>query len=110
MATDDRFVACIPVDERRCIVVHRRHTRGRDYIRFRFWHRHQRTGCWYPDSHRNGPRAFMLPADAAPGLGGVLSVPVEAIPSPTSRRGWPRSRSFTSGGSSSWTISMHRMM
>ncbi len=70
--TEDRFVRCVPCGDDRVILVFLRETHGSRYVRFRYWHRHRKTGAWYPDSHRNGPRAFMIPLERAAELGAAL--------------------------------------
>lgn len=70
--TIDTFIAAIPVGEGRCIVVHRRQHAGREHLRFRYWIRHHLRGLWYPDSHRNGPRAFTLPLEHGEALANAL--------------------------------------
>ncbi len=70
--TEDRFVRCVHCGDHRVVLVFLRETHGRRYVRFRYWHRHRKTGAWYPDSHRNGPRAFMIPSEHAAELGAAL--------------------------------------
>lgn len=72
LKTIDIEVARIRVDGNRKIVVHVRQHAGKTYIRFRYWHRHRINGFWYPDSHRWGPRAFILPRGRAAALGRAL--------------------------------------
>jgi hypothetical protein len=68
----DTFLASIPCGEHRAILVYLRETHGRRFVRFRYWHRHRTKGVWYPDTQRNGPRAFIVPLENAAEPGSAL--------------------------------------
>lgn len=50
----DSFVGAVPTGENQCVTVYRRHHNGRDYCRWRVWHRHKTIKKWYPDKRRFG--------------------------------------------------------
>ena len=59
--TIDTFVAEVPLDEHRVILVYHRQHGGRCYIRWRVFHKHRKGGNWYPDKRR----ALVIPIHAA---------------------------------------------
>ena len=57
----DVFIAMLPMTASRCVLVHRRHHAGKDFVRWRVWNFHQTKRVWYPTK-----RGFIVPvADAA---------------------------------------------
>ncbi len=66
--TVDRFIAAVPVNEYRVVLVYRRQHGGREFVRWRYWHRHRTLGCWYPDKYRS----FVIPLELANGLAQAL--------------------------------------
>ena len=50
--TVDTFMAEVPIDAHRSILVYLREHGGRQYIRWRVFHRHRSLGHWYPDKRR----------------------------------------------------------
>ncbi len=66
--TLDTFIAEVPAGMNRSILVYRRQHGGREFIRWRYWHRHRQHEFWYPDKHRS----FVVPLDVAPGLANAL--------------------------------------
>ena len=64
LRTEDRFVVCVKQIDRRAIAVYRRQHGGKEYIRFRVWHKHRTLGVWYPDKFRR----FIVPLRDATAL------------------------------------------
>ena len=75
----DTFMACVPWDERRVVLVYRRTHGGREYIRLRTWNRHGTNGWWYPTR-----RFFVIPHRNAERLADALRLAFrrEAEPKP----------------------------
>jgi len=67
--TVDRFIAAVPVDDNRVILVYRREHGGRSFVRWRVFHRHRRSGLWYPDKRR----AFVVPLAACEALAAAIA-------------------------------------
>jgi hypothetical protein len=67
--TIDTFIAEVPLDENRCILVYRRQHGGRLYVRWRVFHRHRKSRKWYPDKRR----AFVVPLDGADALARAIA-------------------------------------
>ncbi|MGB2987615.1 MAG: hypothetical protein WBE26_17250 [Phycisphaerae bacterium] len=61
--TIDTFMAAVPWDEHRMVLVIRREHGGRSYVRMRTWNRHWVKGCWYPSK-----RSFVIPLRNAEAL------------------------------------------
>ena len=68
LETMDTFITAVPVSDHRVILVYRRQHGGREYVRWRYWHRHRTRGCWYPDKYRS----FVIPLEQAHGLAEAL--------------------------------------
>jgi len=70
LKTEDRFMACVEQSDSRAVLVYRRQHGGREYVRWRTWHKHHKLGRWYPDKRRS----FILPlADAGPLAKAILA-------------------------------------
>jgi hypothetical protein len=67
--TVDTFIAEVSIDSHRSILVYLREHGGRQYVRWRVFHRHRRHGNWYPDKHRS----FVVPLAGADGLAGAIA-------------------------------------
>jgi hypothetical protein len=67
--TVDIFIAEVPVDSRRSILVCLRKHGGRKYVRWRVFHRLRKLGYWYPDKSR----AFVVPLSSATALAGAIA-------------------------------------
>lgn len=67
--TVDTFIAEVPVDPQRCILVYLRQHGGRQYVRWRVFHKHGQGGNWYPDKRR----AFVLSAGIADALARAIA-------------------------------------
>src|SRR5215213_11291188 len=67
--TLDTFIAEVPVDPRRSILVYLRQHGGRQYVRWRVFHRHRKHGTWYPDKRR----AFVVPVGCGDALGRAVA-------------------------------------
>ena len=52
--TVDQFIAWVPLSDNMGFVVFHRAHGGREYVRWRAWHRHREKSCWYPDRIRWG--------------------------------------------------------
>jgi hypothetical protein len=72
----DTFIAEVPIDPHRSILVYLRQHAGRQYVRWRVFHRHRKHGKWYPDKRR----AFVIPVGIANALAGALASAVTAQP------------------------------
>ena len=48
--TVNEFMVCVPQGENRAVLVYHRQHGGREYIRWRIWHKHRKLARWYPDS------------------------------------------------------------
>ena len=66
--TVDRFIGEVSIDTNRCILVYLREHGGRQFVRWRVFHKHIK-GPWYPDRRR----AFVIPAAIADALARVIS-------------------------------------
>lgn len=66
--TIDTFIAAVPEGEHRMILLYRRQHGGREFVRWRVWHRHRRRGCWCPDKRR----IFVIPLALAGALADAL--------------------------------------
>ena len=71
--TVDEFMACIPQGDSRAVLVYRRQHGGREYIRWRIWHKHRKLGRWYPDKRRR----FIVPLQDAKPLAQAIVAAVE---------------------------------
>ena len=69
LKTVDEFMAAVPWDEWRTVLVCRRQHGGRTYIRLRSWNKHRRFGRWYPSD-----RFFIIPI----GNAGLLADAIQA--------------------------------
>ena len=69
LETIDEYISAIQTGENRYIVVYKRQHGGREYLRWRTWHKHRTKGVWYPDKRRGG----VLPLDAAEALGAAFA-------------------------------------
>ena len=68
--TVDEFMGCVPQGDSRAVLVYRRQHGGREYVRWRTWHKHRKLGRWYPDKRRS----FIVPlADAGPLAKAILA-------------------------------------
>jgi hypothetical protein len=67
--TIDTFIAEVPLDPNRAILVYMREHGGRRYIRWRVFHRHRKGRNWYPDKRR----AFVVPVEGAASLGDAIA-------------------------------------
>lgn len=67
--TVDTFMAEVPLDPRRSVLVYLRRHGGREFVRWRVFHRHSVGGNWYPDRRR----AFVVPSAAAGALGHAIA-------------------------------------
>jgi hypothetical protein len=67
--TLDTFIAEVPMDAHRSILVYLRQHGGRVYVRWRVFHRHRKHGKWYPDKRR----AFVVPVATADALAGAIA-------------------------------------
>ena len=65
--TEDEFVAEVPWDYRRSVLVIRRQLKGGTFVRFRTWNLHQTKDVWYPTK-----RGFVIPIDDAEPLADAL--------------------------------------
>ncbi|MGH7176763.1 MAG: hypothetical protein ACREJC_05225 [Tepidisphaeraceae bacterium] len=65
----DTFIAEVPIDEHRVILVYLRRHGGRDFVRWRVFHRHRKFGNWYPDKRR----AFVVPLGIAAALADAIA-------------------------------------
>lgn len=65
----DTFIGEVVVDSHRCILVYLRNHGGKQYVRWRVFHKHRNRGVWYPDTRRS----FVVPIDAAPTLGSMIA-------------------------------------
>jgi hypothetical protein len=74
--TVDTFIAEVPIDTHRSILVYHREHGGRQYIRWRVFHRHRKHGNWYPDKRR----AFVVPLGAAKALGHAIQLATAGQP------------------------------
>lgn len=63
LKTVDEFIAAVPWDDWRKVLVYRRQHGGRTYVRIRTWNKHQYKGVWYPTR-----RYFVIPIDNAKAL------------------------------------------
>ena len=63
----DTFIAAIPWDDHRVIVVHRRRYGGRTYVKLHTWNRHLQKEWWYPSS-----RMYVIPEDRADALADAI--------------------------------------
>ena len=67
--TVDTFIAEVPMDAHRAILVYLREHGGRQYVRWRVFHRHRKHGRWYPDKRR----AFVVPLSSASALASAIA-------------------------------------
>ncbi|HEX8522419.1 MAG TPA: hypothetical protein VF669_09195 [Tepidisphaeraceae bacterium] len=67
--TVDTFIAEVPLEPHRSILVYLREHGGRQYVRWRVFHRHRKSGLWYPDKRRS----FVIPLSGAAALGGAIA-------------------------------------
>ena len=67
--TVDTFIAEVPIDAHRSILVYLRQHGGREFVRWRIFHRHRKHGTWYPDKRR----AFVVPLGSAAGLARAIA-------------------------------------
>ena len=81
--TVDTFIAEVPIDPHRSILVYLRQHGGRQYVRRRIFHRHRKDAHWYPDKRR----AFVVLPGSAAALGEAIIAAVSGQPV-TSKPGW----------------------
>jgi hypothetical protein len=81
--TIDTFIAEVPIDPHRSILVYLRQHGGRQYVRWRVFHRHRKHAHWYPDKRR----AFVVPLGSAAALGHAIIAAVSGEPV-TTKPGW----------------------
>jgi hypothetical protein len=67
--TVDTFIAEVPIDPERTILVYLRQHGGRSFVRWRVFHKHRKHGGWYPDWRR----AFIIPTHVADALGAAIT-------------------------------------
>jgi len=67
METIDTFVAAVPWDKWRTVLVHHRQHGGHAFIRFRTWNLHREKLVWYPTK-----RGFVIPVENAKALAQAL--------------------------------------
>lgn len=67
--TVDTFIAEVPIEASRSILVYLRRHGGREYVRWRVFHKHAKGGNWYPDRRR----AFVIPLAIAKALGDAMA-------------------------------------
>jgi hypothetical protein len=79
----DTFIAEVPMDAHRSILVYLREHGGRQYVRWRVFHRHRKRRQWYPDKRR----AFVVPLGTADALARAIASAAtgEAL---TAKPGW----------------------
>ena len=75
LETVDEFMAAVPWDEWRTVLVYRRQHGGRTYIRLRTWNKHRRFGSWYPSD-----RFFIIPIGNAGLLADAIQAAAEGRP------------------------------
>ncbi len=66
--TVDTFMGCVPQGSDRAVLIYRRQHAGREYVRFRVWHRHKKLGKFYPDKRRK----FVVSLEHALDLGQAI--------------------------------------
>jgi hypothetical protein len=71
--TVDTFIARVVLDPQRVILVYHRRHAGREFVRWRVFHKHRQSGWWYPDKRRS----FVIPV----GVAGTLGWAIRAAPS-----------------------------
>lgn len=74
-AARDELAGVVHLDSRRVVLVYRRRYGGRDYLRWRVWHRHTTRGLWYPDRWRGG----VLPLESAEAFAGAILNAVRGV-------------------------------
>ncbi len=67
LETIDTFVASVPWDRWRTVLVHHRQHGGHAFIRFRTWNLHREKLVWYPTK-----RGFVIPVQNAQSLAQAL--------------------------------------
>jgi hypothetical protein len=67
--TVDTFIAEVPIDPGRCILVYLRQHGGRQFVRWRVFHKHGKGGNWYPDKRR----WFVVPVRCSGALAGAIA-------------------------------------
>ncbi len=67
LITSDKFVAAVPWDDWRTVLLHHRQHGGYEYIRFRTWNLHRTKLVWYPTK-----RGFVIPVQNATALADAL--------------------------------------
>ncbi len=67
LKTVDEFMAAVPWDEWRTVLVNRRQHGGRTYVRLRTWNNHRRLHVWYPSK-----RSFIIPIGNAKWLSDAI--------------------------------------
>ena len=80
MGDRERFIAEVPWDEHRRVLVFRRRYGGVEYVRLRTWNTHRESGKIYPTD-----RSYIIPAEHAEQLAeairaGALNDPLQDLP------------------------------
>ena len=97
--TIDEFMAAVPWDEWRTVLVYHRVHGGRAYIRIRTWNRHREKEVWYPTD-----RSFIIPVGNAEALATALRAAARqrATPKPD----WLVAREEAENGKLEWMEDM----
>ena len=75
--TVDEFIAMVPWDDWRAVLIYRRQHGGRTYVRLRTWNQHRKKLVWYPTK-----RSFVIPIKNAKSLADALNAAARGDPSP----------------------------